>query len=52
MADALASRSIKLPAFRVQIRHLSVQALRLTVQLNDTVDSEEEQYEHSFDLDK
>ena len=56
MADALAARSIKLPAFRVQIRHLSIQALGLTVQLNDVVDPKEgatqEQYEEGFDLDK
>ena len=56
VADALAARSITLPAFRVQIRHLSIQALSLTVQLNDAVDSKkgvtEEQYEEGFELDE
>jgi hypothetical protein len=55
VADALASRSIQLPAYRVQIRHLSIQALTLTVQLNERVDLQgsatEEQYEEAFDLD-
>ena len=55
MADGLASRSINLPAFRVQIRHLSIQALTLTVQLNDAVvgeDATEKEYEAGFKLDK
>ena len=56
VADALASRSRQLLACRVQTRHLSIQALNLTVQLNDAVDSTggatEEQYEEGFDLDK
>jgi hypothetical protein len=56
VADALASQSIKLPAFRVQIRHLTVEALRLTVELNDAVVPEEgateEQYEEGLDLDE
>ena len=56
VADALASRSTQLPAFRVQIRHLSIQALSLTVRLNDVLDTNggvtEDQYEEGFDLDK
>ena len=56
VADALASQSVKLPAFRVQIRHLSIQALSLTVRLNDVVDFEggatEQHYEEGFDLDE
>ena len=56
VADALVSQSIKLPAFCVQIRHLSLQALNLAVRLNNTVNIEEtateEQYEQGFDLDR
>ena len=54
MADAVASWSLRLPAFCVQIWHLSIQALGLIVQLNDEIDSEEgpteEQYEEAFYL--
>ena len=52
----MTSWSLRLPAFRIQIRHLSIQALSLIVQLNDEIDPEEgpteEQYEEAFYLDK
>ena len=56
VAVAMTSWSLRLPAFRVQIRHLSLQALGLVVQLNDEIDPEEgpteEQYDEAFYLDE